>query len=135
MTNDLMVSRLHHGNEDIHLSGMSHVLATSYELQATLEAGVVVALAERENMNKYETTAQQTHLFCSIAIETSGVFGPDASAIICDLACRMKDASMQQAKLKDVHGTKYFRCGAERQYICPGVCQFRFRCSAVIYMY
>ena len=59
--------------------------ANSYELQATSEAGDVVAVAERaEKMTKYETIAR-THLFCPIAIETSGVFGPDASAIVRDL--------------------------------------------------
>ena len=42
-------------------------IATSYELQATSEAGVVVALAKQKRMTKYETIAQ-THLFCPIAI-------------------------------------------------------------------
>ena len=50
--------------------------ATSYELQATSEAGADAALAERKKMTKYGTIAQ-TYLFCPIAIETSGVFGLD----------------------------------------------------------
>ena len=44
-----------------------------------------MALAKQKRMTKYETTAL-THLFCPIAIEISGVFGPDASAILRDLA-------------------------------------------------
>ena len=67
--------------------------ATSYEIQATLEAGAVAALAEQKEA-KYETIAP-THLFCPIAIETSGVFGPDAYAILCDLARRIKDTSSE----------------------------------------
>ena len=43
-------------------------------------------------MTKYETIAQ-THLFCPIAIETSGVFGPVASTILRDLARQIKDVS------------------------------------------
>ena len=66
--------------------------ATSYELQATSDAGAVAALAEWKKMTKYETTAQ-TDLFYPIAIETSGVFGPVASTILCDLARQIKDVS------------------------------------------
>ena len=58
------------------------------------EAGAVAALAEREKMTKYETIAQ-THLFCLIAIETSGVFGPVASTILRNLARQIKDVSNQ----------------------------------------
>ena len=45
-------------------------------------------------MTKYKTIAQ-THLFCPIAIETSGVFGPVASAILHDLAPHIKDVSKE----------------------------------------
>ena len=48
--------------------------ATSYEIQATSEAGAVAALVERKKKTKYKAVAQ-THLFYPIAIETSGVFG------------------------------------------------------------
>ena len=68
--------------------------ATSYELQATSKAGAVAALAEWKKMTKYETTAQ-THLFCPIAIETSGVFDPVASTILHDLARQIKDVSKE----------------------------------------
>ena len=66
--------------------------AASYELQATSEAGAVVAVAERKKMTKYQTIAR-THLFCPIAIKTSGVFGPDAYAILRDLAHLIKNVS------------------------------------------
>ena len=56
--------------------------------------GAVAALSEWKKMTKYETIAR-THLFCSIAIETSGVCGPEASAIPCDLAHRIKDVSSE----------------------------------------
>ena len=69
--------------------------ATSYELQATSEAGAVVALAEWKKMTKYQTIAL-THLFCPIAMETSGVFGPDTSAIVRNLAHQIKDVSSEQ---------------------------------------
>ena len=68
--------------------------ATSYEIQATSDAGAVAALAEQKKKTKYETIAQM-YLFCPIAIETSGVFGPDAYAILCDLARRIKDTSSE----------------------------------------
>ena len=54
-----------------------------------------MALAEWKKMTKYKTIAQ-THQFRPIAMETSGVFGPDASATLCDLASRIKDASSEQ---------------------------------------
>ena len=38
------------------------------------------------------------HVFCPIAIETSGVFGPDAYAILCDLARRIKDTSSESTQ-------------------------------------
>ena len=58
--------------------------ATSFETQATSEAGAVAALAERKKKTTYEAIA----LFNPIAIETSGrVFGSDAYEILCDLAC------------------------------------------------
>ena len=50
-----------------------------------------MALAEQKKELNNDTIAR-THLFCPIAIETSGVFGPDASAIMYDLARQIKDA-------------------------------------------
>ena len=43
-------------------------------------------------MEKEEAIAQ-THLFYPIAIETSGVFGPAAYEILCDLARRIRATS------------------------------------------
>ena len=61
-------------------------------MQATSEARAVAALAERKKKIKYAAIAQ-THLFYPIAIKTSGVFGPDAYDILCDLACQIKATS------------------------------------------
>ncbi|KAL5463170.1 hypothetical protein EMCRGX_G032047 [Ephydatia muelleri] len=66
--------------------------ATSYEMQAMSEARAVAALAERKKKIKYAAIAQ-THLFYPIAIKTSGVFGPDAYDILCDLARQIKATS------------------------------------------
>eukprot|EP00731_Ephydatia_muelleri_P015335 Em0008g1055a len=65
--------------------------ATSYEIQAASE-GVVATLVEWKKKTKYEAIAQ-THLFYPIAIETSGVFGPAAYEILCDLARRIRATS------------------------------------------
>ena len=71
--------------------------ATSYELQATSEAGAVAALAKQKKMTKYKIRAR-THLFCPIAIETSGVFGPDASAILRDWLAESKMYPVSQTQ-------------------------------------
>ena len=79
-------------------------------------------------MTKYESIAR-THLFCPIAIETSGVFVPDASAILHNLARRIKDVSSEQNSRAYLFN---FCCGAERLCsICHGVCWF----VVVIYVY
>lgn len=82
------------------LVGMSHVqtllqhrMRYSWQHRRRQLGAVTLhaALAEKKMKTKYETIAQ-THLFCPIAIETSGVFGiPDAYAILCDLARRINN--------------------------------------------
>ena len=63
--------------------------APSYVVQATSE-GAVAALAEHKKKTKYEMLTKTRLFYYSIVIETSGVFGPDAYTILCDLACRIK---------------------------------------------
>ena len=79
-----------------------HICNLIYEIQTTSEAGAVAgavaALAERKKKTKYEAIAQ-IHLFYPIALETSGVFGPDTYAILCDLATSKEPNSIKGISL------------------------------------
>ena len=68
-------------------------------------------------MTKYETIAQ-TDLFRPIAIETSGVFGPGTSAILCDLAHRIKDISIEPNSKANMY---LLRCRGAMQHLSWGV--------------
>ena len=88
MVNDLMVSQLYLRNQDVHLSGMSHVLThlqphMRYRQRQKQE---LLQLWQSGKKTKYDAIVR-THLFYLIAIETSGVLGPNAYEIVCDLAC------------------------------------------------
>ena len=53
-------------------------------MSATSEPGAVAALAEVRKEAKY-TSLCSTHVFTSVAIETSGVFGPKSLSFIREL--------------------------------------------------
>ena len=63
--------------------------APSHISLATSEAGAVADEAERKKKLKYSSLLA-THHFIPIAIETSGVFGPEATSFFKELARRIK---------------------------------------------
>lgn len=135
IANHLMASWLHFGNQNVHWSGMSlvltHLQSNLYEVQAASEGWAVAALAEQKKKTKYEAIAQ-AHLFYMylIAIETSGVVGPDAYmyAILCDLACWIKATSNEP-------NLKFQQISVAVQRGIVASCWFRFRCSVLRYVY
>ena len=62
--------------------------APSYISSATSEAGAVAALAEARKKSKY-ARLDHMHSFTPVAIETSGVLGPDSMAFLKDLGHRL----------------------------------------------
>ena len=66
--------------------------ASSYSSSATREAGAVAALAEERKTAKY-AHLNPTHAFTPVAIETSGVFGPQTMAFLKELGQRLAQAS------------------------------------------
>ena len=66
--------------------------ASSYSSSATREAGAVAALAEERKTAK-DAHLNPTHAFTPVAIETSGVFGPQTMAFLKELGQRLAQAS------------------------------------------
>ena len=62
--------------------------APSYEMRATCAAGAVAALAEVRKEARY-TSLCSTHVFTTVAIETSGGFGPKTLRFIRELGRRI----------------------------------------------
>ena len=62
--------------------------APSYLSSATREAGAVAALAEVRKKDRY-AHLDCTHSFTPVAIETSGVIGPESMAFLKDLGRRL----------------------------------------------
>ena len=69
-----------------------NTFASSYSPSATREAGAVAALAEERKTAKY-AHLNPTHAFTPVAIETSGVFGPQTMAFLKELGQRLAQAS------------------------------------------
>ena len=68
------------------------LILISYSSSATREEGAVAALAEERKTAKY-THLNPTHAFTPVAIETSGVFGPQTMAFLKELGQRLAQAS------------------------------------------
>ena len=66
--------------------------ASSYSPNATREAGAVAALAEERKTAKY-AHLNPMHAFTPVAIETSGVVGPQTMAFLKELGQRLAQAS------------------------------------------
>ena len=64
--------------------------APPYIVSATSEAGAVAAQAEERKKAKYISLAAP-YSFCLIAIETSGVLGPQTAILIRDLGSRLRE--------------------------------------------
>ena len=72
-----------------HLSG--HFGAIINNL-ATREAGLVAEEAEKKKRTKY-AHLEESHYFVPVAVETLGVFGPEARSFLQDLGRRIANAT------------------------------------------
>ena len=72
--------------------------APSYISSATSEAGAVAALAEERKKNIY-AHLDPSHSFTPVAIETSGVVGPQSLAFLKDLGRRMRQVTGEERSL------------------------------------
>ena len=68
------------------------MFAPSHTHLATREAGTVAAQAEQRKRTKY-TELEASHHFVPVAIETTGVFGPEALQFLRELGHRLKSES------------------------------------------
>ena len=59
---------------------------------STSECGKLAAFAERKKKRKYATIAREC-MFCPVAVETFGAWGPDAQALISDIGKRITDTT------------------------------------------
>ena len=62
---------------------------------ASKESGSAAEAAEREKKMKYEALCRAHH-FVPVAIETTGVFGPEAKSFIKELANRVKSETKEE---------------------------------------
>ena len=76
--------------------------APSHLQLATREAGAVADQAERRKMAKYIELAA-THHFVPVAIESTGVFGPQAHAFFRELGHRIKEETGEPLSLHYLH--------------------------------
>ena len=67
-----------------------------HRTSATSEAGAVTALAEERKIAKYADLSQMHH-FAPVAVETTGVFGPQTKTLIKDLGRRIMQATGEEA--------------------------------------
>ena len=74
-----------------HLPGHWHLLI--YSSLATREAGAVAEEAERWKKAKY-SHLERSHCFIPVAVETLGVFGPEARYLVKDLGRRIAHATL-----------------------------------------
>ena len=66
--------------------------APSYQADATREAGAVAAAAEERKKTKYANLSP-SHLFMPVAIETTGVLGPETALFLKDLSNRLRQVT------------------------------------------
>ena len=71
-----------------------NTLAPSYSFLATRKAGAVAEEAMRRKKAKY-SHLERSHCFIPLAVETLGVFGPEARYLVKDLGCRIAHASLE----------------------------------------
>ena len=69
--------------------------AASHVVQATSEAGAVANGAEIKKRDKY-LFLSQIHLFVPVAVETSGVFGPDAFELFREIGGRIRTLTLEE---------------------------------------
>ena len=66
--------------------------ATCSDTYAARGPGIVAAAAESRKKTKYSNLLS-SHVFTPVAIETSGVFGPETEAFIKELGCRLRQVT------------------------------------------
>ena len=69
--------------------------APSYLASATRDAGAVAAAAEERKKRKY-AHLDQCRMFVPVAIETTGVFGPETLAFLRELGRRLQQVSADE---------------------------------------
>ena len=67
-------------------------LAPSYITLASREAGAVAEEAEKKKRTKY-AHLEESHYFVPVAVETMGVFGPEARSFLRELGHRIANAT------------------------------------------
>ena len=94
-----------------------HTLAPSYITLASREAGAV-AEAEKKKRTKY-AHLEESHYFVPVAVETMGVFGPEARSFLQELGHRIAKAT--QDPLPSLPQAEDICGSTEGQYSChPG---------------
>ena len=79
--------------------GCPDTFAPSYISSATSKAGAVAALAEERKKNIYYAHLDPSHSFTPVAVETSGVVGPQSLAFLKDLGRRMRQVTGEERSL------------------------------------
>ena len=87
-----------HGRMENCSFGCPDSFAPSYISSATSEAGAVAALAEERKKNIY-AHLDPSHSFTPVAVETSGVVGPQSLAFLKDLGRRMRQVTGEERSL------------------------------------
>ena len=67
-------------------------LAPSHSTLATREAGAVAEEAEKKKRTKY-AHLEESHHFVPVAVETLGVFGPEARSFLRELGRRIENST------------------------------------------
>ena len=97
-----MGSPLYHGNGVRCWCGMPHAQTHTpyvYISHATREAGAVAHRAEHLKVSKY-AHLDSSHHFIPVAVETSGVFGPEALSFIQDLSRHLRQVTGEPRSLE-----------------------------------
>ena len=87
-----------HGRMENCSFGCPDTFAPSYISSATSKAGAVAALAEERKKNIY-AHLDPSHSFTPVAVETSGVVGPQSLAFLKDLGRRMRQVTGEERSL------------------------------------
>ena len=87
-------------------------LAPSYSSLVTREAGAVAEETERRKKAKY-SHLERLHCFIPVAVETLGVFGPEARYLVKDLGRRIAHATVEPLSIHYIPATENFRSSAE----------------------
>ena len=121
--------------------------APSYIHTAIEEAGSVAEIAEIRKRKNYEALSA-VHVFTPIAVETSGVFGPETRCFLHKLASRVRSVTneekshfyltqqlsvaIQWGNTLSILGTRAIQCNDGLTLLCYSICMF---CGCVVLYY